>query len=266
MTSLAKDIAPSTGGQPMVKAEAVHKSFGLSHVLKGIDLEVNPREVFCLVGPSGSGKSTFLRCINHLEKINAGRLYVDGRLVGYRQQGDKLYELKEKEVSAQRRDIGMVFQRFNLFPHMTALENIMEAPIQVKRETKAVARERAQQLLDRVGLGDRIGHYPAQLSGGQQQRVAIARALAMQPKLMLFDEPTSALDPELVGEVLDVMRDLAADGMTMIVVTHEMSFAREVGDSLVFMDDGVVVESGHPREVLMNPQHERTKSFLSKVL
>ncbi|SEE46784.1 polar amino acid transport system ATP-binding protein [Streptomyces sp. 3213] len=266
MTSLAKDIAPSTGGHPMVRAEAVHKSFGLAHILKGIDLEVNPREVFCLVGPSGSGKSTFLRCINHLEKINAGRLYVDGRLVGYRQQGDKLYELKEKEVSAQRRDIGMVFQRFNLFPHMTAMENVMEAPVQVKRETKAVARERAQQLLDRVGLGDRKDHYPAQLSGGQQQRVAIARALAMQPKLMLFDEPTSALDPELVGEVLDVMRDLAADGMTMIVVTHEMGFAREVGDSLVFMDDGVVVEAGHPREVLMNPQHERTKSFLSKVL
>jgi len=266
MTKLTKDIAPSTSGGPMVKAEAVHKSFGLSHVLKGIDLEVNPREVFCLVGPSGSGKSTFLRCINHLEKINAGRLYVDGRLVGYRQQGDKLYELKEKEVSAQRRDIGMVFQRFNLFPHMTALENVMEAPVQVKRESKAVARERAQQLLDRVGLGDRTGHYPAQLSGGQQQRVAIARALAMQPKLMLFDEPTSALDPELVGEVLDVMRDLAADGMTMIVVTHEMGFAREVGDSLVFMDDGVVVESGHPRDVLTNPQHDRTKSFLSKVL
>ncbi|MFG2778541.1 amino acid ABC transporter ATP-binding protein [Streptomyces prunicolor] len=266
MTKLTKDIAPSTGDGPMVKAEAVHKSFGLAHILKGIDLEVNPREVFCLVGPSGSGKSTFLRCINHLEKINAGRLYVDGRLVGYRQQGDKLYELKEKEVSAQRRDIGMVFQRFNLFPHMTALENVMEAPVQVKRETKAVARERAQQLLDRVGLGDRTGHYPAQLSGGQQQRVAIARALAMQPKLMLFDEPTSALDPELVGEVLDVMRDLAADGMTMIVVTHEMGFAREVGDSLVFMDDGVVVESGHPREVLANPQHDRTKSFLSKVL
>jgi polar amino acid transport system ATP-binding protein len=266
MTKLTKDIAPSTSGGPMVRAEAVHKSFGLSHVLKGIDLEVNPREVFCLVGPSGSGKSTFLRCINHLEKINAGRLYVDGRLVGYRQQGDKLYELKEKEVSAQRRDIGMVFQRFNLFPHMTALENVMEAPVQVKRETKAVARERAQQLLDRVGLGDRTGHFPAQLSGGQQQRVAIARALAMQPKLMLFDEPTSALDPELVGEVLDVMRDLAADGMTMIVVTHEMGFAREVGDSLVFMDDGVVVESGHPRDVLTNPQHDRTKSFLSKVL
>ena len=266
MTKLTKDIAPSTSGGPMVRAEAVHKSFGLSHVLKGIDLEVNPREVFCLVGPSGSGKSTFLRCINHLEKINAGRLYVDGRLVGYRQQGDKLYELKEKEVSAQRRDIGMVFQRFNLFPHMTALENVMEAPVQVKRETKAVARERAQQLLDRVGLGDRTGHYPAQLSGGQQQRVAIARALAMQPKLMLFDEPTSALDPELVGDVLDVMRDLAESGMTMIVVTHEMGFAREVGDSLVFMDGGVVVESGHPRDVLTNPQHERTQGFLSKVL
>jgi polar amino acid transport system ATP-binding protein len=250
----------------MVKAEGVHKSFGAAHILKGIDLEVNPREVFCLIGPSGSGKSTFLRCINHLEKISAGRLYVDGSLVGYRQSGDKLYELKEKEVAAQRRDIGMVFQRFNLFPHMTAVENVMEAPIQVKRESKSVARERAKKMLDRVGLGDKTTHYPSQLSGGQQQRVAIARALAMEPKLMLFDEPTSALDPELVGEVLDVMRDLAADGMTMIVVTHEMGFAREVGDSLVFMDDGVVVESGHPREVLTNPQHDRTKSFLSKVL
>ncbi|MER5795891.1 amino acid ABC transporter ATP-binding protein [Streptomyces sp. NPDC001980] len=266
MSSLAKDITPPSSGAPMVKAEGVHKSFGLSHILKGIDLEVLPREVFCLIGPSGSGKSTFLRCINHLEKISAGRLYVDGHLVGYRQHSDKLYELKEKEVAAQRRDIGMVFQRFNLFPHMTALENVMEAPVQVKRESKASARERAQRLLDRVGLGDRTGHYPAQLSGGQQQRVAIARALAMQPKLMLFDEPTSALDPELVGEVLDVMRDLAEDGMTMIVVTHEMGFAREVGDSLVFMDDGVVVESGHPRDVLTNPQHDRTKSFLSKVL
>ncbi|MFJ9537978.1 amino acid ABC transporter ATP-binding protein [Streptomyces sp. NPDC101225] len=250
----------------MVKAEGVHKSFGASHILKGIDLEVNPREVFCLIGPSGSGKSTLLRCVNHLEKISAGRLYVDGSLVGYRQSGDKLYELKEKEVAAQRRDIGMVFQRFNLFPHMTAVENVMEAPIQVKRESKSVARERAKKLLDRVGLGDKTSHYPSQLSGGQQQRVAIARALAMEPKLMLFDEPTSALDPELVGEVLDVMRDLAESGMTMIVVTHEMGFAREVGDSLVFMDDGVVVESGHPREVLGNPQHERTKSFLSKVL
>ncbi|AZM48582.1 ectoine/hydroxyectoine ABC transporter ATP-binding protein EhuA [Streptomyces sp. WAC 06738] len=250
----------------MVRAEGVHKSFGLTHVLKGIDLEVAPREVFCLVGPSGSGKSTFLRCINHLEKINAGRLYVDGHLVGYRQQGNKLYELKDREVAAQRKDIGMVFQRFNLFPHMTALENVMEAPVQVKRESKATARERALRLLDRVGLADKAAGYPTQLSGGQQQRVAIARALAMEPKLMLFDEPTSALDPELVGEVLDVMRDLAESGMTMIVVTHEMGFAREVGDALVFMDDGVVVESGHPRDVLTNPQHQRTKTFLSKVL
>jgi polar amino acid transport system ATP-binding protein len=266
VTDLVKDMTVPSSGHPMVKAEGVHKSFGLAHILKGIDLEVNAREVFCLIGPSGSGKSTFLRCINHLEKISAGRLYVDGDLVGYRQKGDKLYELKEKEVAARRRDIGMVFQRFNLFPHMTAVENVMEAPVQVKRESKSAARERAERLLDRVGLGDRKNHYPAQLSGGQQQRVAIARALAMEPKLMLFDEPTSALDPELVGEVLDVMRDLAESGMTMIVVTHEMGFAREVGDSLVFMDDGVVVESGHPREVLANPQHERTRSFLSKVL
>ncbi|WSR88699.1 amino acid ABC transporter ATP-binding protein [Streptomyces erythrochromogenes] len=250
----------------MVKAEGVHKSYGAAHILKGIDLEVAPREVFCLVGPSGSGKSTFLRCINHLEQINAGRLYVDGDLVGYRQKGDKLHELKDSEVAAQRRDIGMVFQRFNLFPHMTAIENVMEAPVMVKRESKAVARERAIRLLDRVGLGEKGGNYPSQLSGGQQQRVAIARALAMEPKLMLFDEPTSALDPELVGDVLDVMRDLAESGMTMIVVTHEMGFAREVGDNLVFMDGGVVVESGHPREVLGNPQHERTKAFLSKVL
>ncbi|WP_184573573.1 amino acid ABC transporter ATP-binding protein [Streptomyces zagrosensis] len=250
----------------MVKAEGVHKSFGAVQVLKGIDLEVAPREVFCLIGPSGSGKSTFLRCINHLEKVNAGRLYVDGDLVGYRQQGNKLHELRDREVAAQRRDIGMVFQRFNLFPHMTAVENVMEAPVHVKRESKAVARERALRLLDRVGLADKAGSYPAQLSGGQQQRVAIARALAMEPKLMLFDEPTSALDPELVGDVLDVMRDLAESGMTMIVVTHEMGFAREVGDALVFMDDGTVVETGHPRDVLTNPQRERTKSFLSKVL
>lgn len=250
----------------MVQAEAVHKSFGPVQVLKGIDLEVNPGEVFCVVGPSGSGKSTFLRCINHLEKINAGRLHVDGRLVGYREQGGRLYELRDREVAEQRRDIGMVFQRFNLFPHMTALENVVEAPVQVRRESKAQARERAGALLDRVGLSDKTDGYPSQLSGGQQQRVAIARALAMEPKLMLFDEPTSALDPELVGEVLDVMRDLARDGMTMVVVTHEMGFAREVGDSLVFMDDGVVVESGRPRDVLADPQHERTRSFLSKVL
>jgi polar amino acid transport system ATP-binding protein len=251
---------------PMVLAEQVHKRFGRLEVLKGIDLEVAPREVCCLIGPSGSGKSTFLRCINHLEQIDGGRLSVDGSLVGYRQRGGKLYELKEKEVAAHRREIGMVFQRFNLFPHMTALENVMEAPLRVKREAKATVRERARRLLDRVGLRDKYDVYPAQLSGGQQQRVAIARALAMEPKLMLFDEPTSALDPELVGEVLDVMRQLAEDGMTMVVVTHEMGFAREVGDALVFMDDGVVVEAGRPRDVLTNPQQERCRAFLSKVL
>ena len=251
---------------PMVHADNVHKSFGHVEVLKGIDLEVAPQEVFCLLGPSGSGKSTFLRCINHLEKIDAGRLTVDGNLVGYRQKGDKIYELKEKEVAQQRSDIGMVFQRFNLFPHMTALGNIMEAPIHVRGEAKASVRERAEKLLDRVGLREKADAYPAQLSGGQQQRVAIARALAMQPKLMLFDEPTSALDPELVGEVLDAMRALAEDGMTMIVVTHEIGFAREVGNALVFMDGGVVVESGLPRDVLTNPQHTRTQAFLSKVL
>ncbi len=250
----------------MVKAEAVHKSFGRLEVLRGIDLEVQPREVMCVIGPSGSGKSTFLRCINHLEKIDAGRLYVDGELVGYRQRGDRLYELPDSEVCRKRSEIGMVFQRFNLFPHMTALENVVEAPIHVKSETRASAAERARKLLERVGLADKVDAYPNQLSGGQQQRVAIARALAMQPKLMLFDEPTSALDPELVGEVLDVMRALAEDGMTMIVVTHEMGFAREVGDTLVFMDGGVIVEAGKPREVLAHPRHERTRSFLSKVL
>jgi polar amino acid transport system ATP-binding protein len=257
---------PVAGAPPMVKAENVHKSFGHVEVLKGIDLEVATREVMCIVGPSGSGKSTFLRCINHLERINAGRLWVDGHLVGYRERGGRLHELRDAEVAAQRREIGMVFQRFNLFPHMTALENVVEAPVQVKGVSKAEARERGAALLERVGLGERVHNYPNQLSGGQQQRVAIARALAMEPKLMLFDEPTSALDPELVGEVLDVMRGLAADGMTMVVVTHEMGFAREVGDSLVFMDDGVVVEAGDPRQVLTDPQHERTRSFLSKVL
>jgi polar amino acid transport system ATP-binding protein len=250
----------------MVKAEAVHKSFGRLEVLKGIDLEVQPTEVMCIIGPSGSGKSTFLRCINHLEKIDAGRLSVDGELVGYRERNGNLYELPDKEVCRKRAEIGMVFQRFNLFPHMTALENVIEAPLRVKKESRATAAPRARALLDRVGLGDKMNTYPNQLSGGQQQRVAIARALAMQPKLMLFDEPTSALDPELVGEVLDVMRGLANDGMTMVVVTHEMGFAREVGDSLVFMDGGVIVESGKPRDVLTNPQHERTRSFLSKVL
>jgi polar amino acid transport system ATP-binding protein len=250
----------------MVLAEQVHKAFGHLEVLKGIDLEVAEREVMCIIGPSGSGKSTFLRCINHLEKIDAGRLWVDGALVGYREHGDKLHELPDKVVAERRRDIGMVFQRFNLFPHMTALENVIEAPIQVRGVAKAAARARGRELLERVGLGDKVSSYPNQLSGGQQQRVAIARALAMEPKLMLFDEPTSALDPELVGEVLDVMRDLAQAGMTMVVVTHEMGFAREAGDTLVFMDGGVVVEAGDPREVLTNPQHTRTKAFLSKVL
>jgi polar amino acid transport system ATP-binding protein len=252
--------------ETMVKAEGVHKRFGRLEVLKGIDLEVRPGEVMCMLGPSGSGKSTFLRCINHLEKIDAGRLSVDGELVGYRQHGDKLHELRDSEVCRKRAEIGMVFQRFNLFPHMTALQNVCEAPVRVRGIRRQDAERRGRELLDRVGLADKVGAYPAQLSGGQQQRVAIARALAMQPKLMLFDEPTSALDPELVGEVLDVMRGLARDGMTMVVVTHEIGFAREVGDTLVFMDGGVVVEAGDPREVIARPRHERTRSFLSKVL
>ncbi len=250
----------------MIKAEQVHKRFGRLEVLKGVSLEVQPGEVMCMLGPSGSGKSTFLRCINHLEKIDAGRLSVDGELVGYRQSGDKLYELRDAEVCRKRAQIGMVFQSFNLFGHMTALENVIEAPIRVNRVPKPEAVERGKELLDRVGLADKLDTYPSQLSGGQQQRVAIARALAMRPKLMLFDEPTSALDPELVGEVLDVMRLLVRDGMTMAVVTHEIGFAREVGDTLVFMDGGVIVESGNPREVLANPRHERTRAFLSKVL
>jgi polar amino acid transport system ATP-binding protein len=251
---------------PMVRAEAVHKNFGRNEVLRGIDIEVAPREVMCIIGPSGSGKSTFLRCINHLEKIDAGRLWVDGELVGYQERGGRLHELPDREVCRKRSEIGMVFQSFNLFPHMTALENVIEAPVKVKKESMAVATERGRALLDRVGLGDKMDAHPRQLSGGQQQRVAIARALAMQPKLMLFDEPTSALDPELVGDVLDVMRGLAQEGMTMIVVTHEMGFAREVGDSLVFMDSGMIVEAGNPRDVIGNPQQERTKEFLSKVL
>ncbi|MCB5166998.1 amino acid ABC transporter ATP-binding protein [Streptomyces bambusae] len=250
----------------MVRAEGVRKQFGGLEVLKGIDLSVERGQVCCLLGPSGSGKSTFLRCINHLEKVDGGRLTVDGDLVGYRQQGSRLYELREREVAARRRDIGMVFQRFNLFPHMTAVENVTEAPVRVGGVSRSEALEQAHALLARVGLGDRSGHYPAQLSGGQQQRVAIARALAMRPKLMLFDEPTSALDPELVGEVLDVMRQLAADGMTMVVVTHEIGFAREAGDTAVFMDEGVVVEAGDPRRVLADPEQERTRAFLSKVL
>jgi polar amino acid transport system ATP-binding protein len=250
----------------MVQAEQVCKDFGALQVLKGVTLSVDRGQVLVLVGPSGSGKSTFLRCINHLETVSAGRLYVDGQLVGYRESGGKLYEMSPREAAKQRRDVGMVFQHFNLFPHRTALDNVIEAPVHVKGAKKSQARNRARELLAQVGLSDKAEAYPAQLSGGQQQRVAIARALAMEPKLMLFDEPTSALDPELVGEVLAVMKKLATAGMTMVVVTHEMGFAREVADQLVFMDGGVIVESGAPREVLSNPQHERTKAFLSKVM
>jgi len=250
----------------VVRARGLRKRFGRLEVLKGVDFDLEAGRVLCVIGPSGSGKSTLLSCVNHLEKLDGGRLWVDGRLVGYRARGGKLYELKEREVARNRRHIGMVFQHFNLFPHMTALGNVVEAPVHVKRTPKDAAVARGVELLDRVGLADKRDAYPAQLSGGQQQRVAIARALAMDPRLMLFDEPTSALDPELVGEVLAVMRDLAADGMSMVVVTHELGFAREVGDHLMFMDDGVVVEEGRPREVLAGPRHERTKAFLSKVL
>ncbi|MBX7435359.1 amino acid ABC transporter ATP-binding protein [Mycobacterium sp. Y57] len=250
----------------MVRAELVCKDFGALKVLRGITLDVQKGQVLVLVGPSGSGKSTFLRCINHLETISAGRLYVDGELVGYRERGGKLHEMKPSDVAKQRRDVGMVFQHFNLFPHRTALGNVIEAPTQVKGIKKGQALERGKDLLEQVGLADKAEAYPAQLSGGQQQRVAIARALAMDPKLMLFDEPTSALDPELVGEVLGVMKKLASEGMTMVVVTHEMGFAREVADEIVFMDGGVVVEHGDPVEVMTNPQHERTKAFLSKVM
>ena len=257
--------APRHTGPPLVHAVNVMKSFHGDQVLKGIDLDVHRGEVVCLLGPSGSGKTTFLRCINQLETIDGGRIWIDGDLIGYDDRGGVLHRLTDKGIAAQRREIGMVFQRFNLFPHKTALENIMEAPIQVRGEKKAAARERAVALLERVGLQDKPAAYPAQLSGGQQQRVAIARALAMNPKLMLFDEPTSALDPELVGEVLAVIRELAGEGMTMIVVTHEMSFAREVADHVVFMDGGVVVEEGKPQDVINDPQHERTRSFLRRM-
>lgn len=250
----------------MVKATNVWKSFGHNEVLKGINLEVKAGEVTTLLGPSGSGKSTFLRLINHLDTASAGRITVDGDLVGYRAHNDALHELRPKAIAKMRSEVGMVFQQFNLFPHMSVLQNIMEAPVGVKKEPRARVKERAERLLERVGLADKRNAYPGSLSGGQQQRIAIARALAMEPKLMLFDEPTSALDPELVGEVLDVMHDLASTGMTMIVVTHEMGFAREVADSVVFMDGGVVVESGAPNDVLSNPQEVRTQAFLSKVL
>jgi polar amino acid transport system ATP-binding protein len=250
----------------VVKAEGVHKSFGRLEVLNGISMEVNKGQVFCLLGPSGSGKSTFLRCINHLEKINAGRIYVDGDLIGYRERDGKLHEQRDSEIVACRAEIGMVFQSFNLFPHMTAVENVMLAQRLVLHRKAGEARTRATELLERVGLSDKVDEYPSRLSGGQQQRVAIARALAMDPKLMLFDEVTSALDPELVHDVLDVMRGLAKEGMTMIVVTHEMGFAREVADQVVFMDQGVIVEQGPPEQVIDKPKEERTKKFLGQVL
>ncbi|MBE1579396.1 amino acid ABC transporter ATP-binding protein [Amycolatopsis roodepoortensis] len=252
--------------EPLLKAVGVRKSYGHTEVLGGIDLEVHKGQVVCLLGPSGAGKSTFLRCVNHLETIDAGQVWVDGEPIGFRLRNGKLYELKEREVARQRRDIGMVFQRFNLFGHRTALQNVVEGPVRVLGVPMEEARQQALELLDRVGLAHRADAYPAQLSGGQQQRVAIARSLAMKPKLMLFDEPTSALDPELVGEVLAVMGTLAAEGMTMVVVTHEMGFAAEAADEVVFMADGMVVETGPPGEILSAPKHERTKQFLARVL
>lgn len=255
-------IAPTT----MVHAAGIRKSYGNLEVLKGVDLTVGAGSVACIIGPSGSGKSTFLRCINHLEEINAGLLLVDGDFVGYRLQGNKLFELPPSAICKRRAEIGMVFQQFNLFPHMTVLENLIEAPVRVRKEAPAKAIIKANRLLERVGLADKRDAFPKQLSGGQQQRVAIARALAMNPKVLLFDEPTSALDPELVGEVLEVMKDLAREGITMVVVTHEIGFAREVADQLIFMDGGVVVESGDPREMIANPRSARTREFLARVL
>lgn len=260
------DTQPVIAELPAISARQVLKSFKGLEVLRGVDMTVEQGEVACLIGPSGSGKSTFLRCVNHLEKIDGGALYVDGEMVGYRRVGNKLYELKDAEVAAKRARIGMVFQRFNLFGHMTAIQNVAEAPMQVKGESREQAMAHARELLTRVGLSHRLDAYPNQLSGGQQQRVAIARALAMKPRLMLFDEPTSALDPELVGEVLDVMRDLASEGMTMLIVTHEMSFAREVASKVAFMDQGVIVESASPRVLFEQPRHPRTREFLSKVI
>jgi polar amino acid transport system ATP-binding protein len=266
MTITAATDRTTTHTGTMVKAEQVDKHFGPLHVLKGIDLEINTGEVVCLIGPSGSGKSTLLRCINHLERIDGGRMWVDGKVVGYNIKGSKLHEQKDAEIRRSRADIGMVFQHFNLFPHMTVLENLTEAPLQVLKQKKADVTPRALELLARVGLASKAGAYPRQLSGGQQQRVAIARALCMEPKLMLFDEPTSALDPELVGEVLKVMKDLAQSGMTMVVVTHEMNFARDVADRVVFMADGTIIEQGPAQQIIGNPQNERTKSFINSVL
>ncbi|MBY3489105.1 amino acid ABC transporter ATP-binding protein [Rhizobium laguerreae] len=252
--------------KPLVRARNVHKSFDQLEVLKGIDLDVMPGEVVVVLGPSGSGKSTFLRCINHLEAIDKGFIEVDGEQIGYRLRKDRLEKLSSNGIASQRRKIGMVFQQFNLYPHMTVLQNIVEAPIGVHGESRTAATGNALRLLERVGLSEKAGSYPRQLSGGQQQRVAIARALAIKPKLMLFDEPTSALDPELVGEVLSTMRDLAKQGLTMIVVTHEIGFAREAADRVVFMDGGNVVEMGKPEDVIGNPQHPRTQAFLARFL
>lgn len=250
----------------MIKAEDVHKRFGHLEVLRGISLTVAKGQVIVIIGPSGSGKSTFLRCLNHLETIEQGRIYIGGELMGYREVGGRLKPDSQRNIARMRAEVGMVFQRFNLFPHMTALGNIIEAPVHVRGLSKAAALDRAHALLDKVGLQDKATSYPSQLSGGQQQRVAIARALAMEPKVMLFDEATSALDPELVGEVLGVMRDLAKEGMTMVVVTHEMNFARDVGDAVLFMDGGVVVEQGPPDRIFSAPTHERTQTFLRSVL
>ncbi|MFJ3215530.1 amino acid ABC transporter ATP-binding protein [Kitasatospora sp. NPDC086801] len=263
MTTLTKT---EPAAAPMVQVRGLHKSFGPLEVLRGLDLDVPAGSVTVVLGPSGSGKSTLLRAINHLEKLDGGYVAIDGELIGYRRSGDRLYELKEREVLRQRTHIGFVFQNFNLFPHLTVLENLVEAPIAALRRPRAEARATALALLERVGLADKAAAYPRQLSGGQQQRVAIARALALEPKVLLFDEPTSALDPELVGEVLDVIKDLARTGTTMIVVTHEIGFAREVADTVVFMDGGVVVEQGPPAEVLDRPRHDRTRAFLAKVL
>ncbi len=257
-----------TDQSALIQIRGVHKFFGDLHVLRGIDLDIANGEVCVIMGPSGSGKSTLLRCLNQLETISAGEIFIDGELLGYRKDPSTgvLYDLTDKQIASQRSQIGMVFQRFNLFPHMTAIENVMEGPIQVLGRPKAEVAREAQEYLELVGLGDRLNHYPSQLSGGQQQRVAIARALAMKPELMLFDEPTSALDPELVGEVLSVMQDLAKAGMTMVVVTHEVGFAREVADHVVFMDGGTIVEEGSPEDVIVNPQNPRTQEFFSKVL
>jgi polar amino acid transport system ATP-binding protein len=250
----------------ILSVRQIQKSYAENHVLRGISLDVRQGEVICVIGPSGSGKSTFLRTLNHLEKIDKGCVYLDGELIGYRPSGRRLVELSNRQLSAQRARMGMVFQSFNLFPHLTAVENVMEGPLRVKRERKAEVYTRSRELLDRVGLAEKYQAYPRQLSGGQQQRVAIARALAMRPRVMLFDEPTSALDPELVGEVLEVMRGLAADGMTMLVVTHEIGFAREVADRVVFMDGGIIVEEGSPADVISNPKNSRTRAFLASVL